>query len=233
MTVDKEEFPSNTIREQRDRSRAKTRIPVRETEKTPGGEVAVKRNIPNRPAVTPRVRKQTFVSKMRSTFLGDDAGSVFRYVVMEVLIPAAKETIQDIVTKGIEMLLFGQSTGRDRKSSGRGRGTVISYGNYYRGTRSVAPDRHSEALRSPGFRSRLSTVVFDYEAEAEEILDFLVDLIEEYSQVSVADFYEVAGLSGYSEYTDNSWGWTNLSRARIVRTRDGCEIDFPEPRRLD
>ena len=44
---------------------------------------------------------------------------------------------------------------------------------------------------------------------------------------SVADLYGLVGID--SEYTDNKYGWTNLSSASIKATRDGYILDLPRP----
>ena len=51
------------------------------------------------------------------------------------------------------------------------------------------------------------------------------EMIDTYGAVSVADFYEMVGITG--EYTDNNYGWTDLRSAYVSRTRDGFIIRFP------
>ena len=52
------------------------------------------------------------------------------------------------------------------------------------------------------------------------------ELIDTYRAVSVADMYDLAGLS--CDYTDNKYGWTNISGAKPVRVRDGrYMLDLP------
>ena len=62
-------------------------------------------------------------------------------------------------------------------------------------------------------------------AEAEQVLDEMYELLDTYKQVTVADFYDMLGIS--SEFTDNKYGWTNLNGARVIRVRDGYRIDLP------
>ena len=67
--------------------------------------------------------------------------------------------------------------------------------------------------------------------DAEEILNYMGDLIDEYRFVTVADLYDLIGVSG--NYTDNKYGWTDISNAEIVRVRDGYVIRLPKIRKLD
>ena len=48
------------------------------------------------------------------------------------------------------------------------------------------------------------------------------ELIATYGLVSVADFYDLVGVSG--NYTDNKYGWTDIRGATTVRVGDGYMI---------
>ena len=58
-----------------------------------------------------KTRKKTGASKLADVFISEDAKNVKSYVIMDVLIPAAKKAISDIVRDGIDMILYGE-TGR-------------------------------------------------------------------------------------------------------------------------
>lgn len=236
--TDSKEFPSNSkmVQKKAKATRHRQSVPVRDedTLRKEGTEMAKRKIIS--PVARPRVKKKTFVQRLGNTFLGDDTGNVGQYILWDVLIPAAKSTIQDMVTGGIEMLLFGESSGRYGTKRGRDRGkTVVSYGSYFRdpGRFDRKDPRSREMVRVPGYHNRLNGIVFESRGEAEDTMDALLDLIEEYPQVSIADFYELAGLQSLIEHTDHAWGWDNLSRLRVIRTRDGHELEFPEPIALD
>jgi hypothetical protein len=55
--------------------------------------------------------------------------------------------------------------------------------------------------------------------------------VSRYESASVADLYELVGLS--SVHTDNRWGWTDLTGAGVSRIRGGYLLDLPEPEPLD
>lgn len=234
MSVENEEYPSNTMRE-RDKPtrRKKPAVPMREGEPK---EVTVssrppKKDLSGAPKANVRLKKESFVSKMQKSMFGEGASEVGTYVFWDVLIPAAKDTIRDIVTKGMEMWLFGSDS--RRRSGSRRSGPIIHYDSYSRERRPSRATVDYPRRREGRYSNRLSEVVFSYEEEASEVLEFMLDILEKYNSVSVADFYEIAGLAAESDYTDNSWGWYDLRRTRTVRTRDGFEIIFPEPERLD
>ena len=62
--------------------------------------------------------------------------------------------------------------------------------------------------------------------EIEEAVAEMEELIDMYQLVSVADFYDLVGVSG--NYTDNKYGWTNVRNASVVRVRDGYMIKLPK-----
>ena len=47
----------------------------------------------------------------------------------------------------------------------------------------------------------------------------MLDIIERYGFVTVADVYDMADLT--APYTSNKYGWTNIRNAETMRLRDG------------
>jgi len=52
------------------------------------------------------------------------------------------------------------------------------------------------------------------------------EAIAEYGLVSVADMYDLAGVS--APYTSHDYGWMSLRSADVKRIRDGYIIDLPK-----
>ena len=169
-------------------------------------------------------QKKSLGQKFSEAFLGDDTRSVGDYILHDVLIPAAKATLSDMVGGGIEMLLFGER---------RSRGSTIyrdrdrSYVPYNKLSRS-RDDR--EPIRINRSRSDLDEIIIESRGEAEEVLDNLVELIKEYNVVSVADYYDMVGIE--SNFTDNKYGWTNLRDATVERGRRGYYIRLPRRKEI-
>ena len=171
-------------------------------------------------------KKKKWFEKFGESFFGEDADNVLAYLIQDVLLPAAKTTISDIVTSGIEMLLFGEAGGR-RKSVGRG---PVPYGSMYKERDSY---RRTNRLE-PKARSRFTfdEIVLEDRGEAEDVLSNLLELIENYEVATVADFYELVGIEG--EFSDNKYGWFNLSRAFLKRVPSGgFTLVLPKPQLLD
>ena len=63
------------------------------------------------------------------------------------------------------------------------------------------------------------------------MLDGLNERIEDYDVVTVAEFFDMAGVDG--EFTDNRYGWDNLRNAKVRQVRRGYMIELPRPIALD
>lgn len=68
-------------------------------------------------------------------------------------------------------------------------------------------------------------------AEANEVLDRLYIMIDQFGTATVADLYEMCDLS--ANFVDRNWGWTDISGSRVRRVRNGYLLDLPRPETLD
>lgn len=169
-----------------------------------------------------KTRKKSEIQKFADVFIQEDAQKVKSYILMDVLVPAVKKAISDVVTNGIDMVLYGEN-GRIKKDS-----TVskVSYRSYY--------DKR-DGRRDSSTRTRsgydYDDIILDNRGEAEEVLVRMDELIDTYGIVSVADLYDLVGITG--NYTDNKYGWTDVRSASVVRVRDGYMIKLPRAMALN
>lgn len=207
--INKAEFPPNSN---------KSRLPIAKE-----GQFLIDQPKTIQKVVTGKVtrRKKSFIDNFAETFFGGDSKTVATYVLWDVLIPAVKNTITEMVKTGVEMLLFGDSTPSDRLRRDRGR-TIVNYGGFSRP--SFERRGVQEPLRNRA-RHKFDDIVIETRGEAEEVLSSLVDQIETYDVATVADFYDLVGIT--SDFTDHKWGWDNLSTAVIERVRDGYILVMP------
>ena len=186
-------------------------------------------------------QKKSFSKKMAETFLEDDTRSVGSYIFHDILIPAGKSLICDIVGWGgfAEMMLFGDNRGRRNSGSSSirrdGGRTVVNYGAYSRDSsrqpvRNDPRDRQREISRTGRARHDFDEIVLETRGEAEDVLALLVDLTVDYGMASVADLYDAVGIT--SNFTDNNYGWTELRNATVSRVRGGYLINLPRPQPL-
>lgn len=165
-----------------------------------------------------KVKKKNELRKFADIFVAEDAGSVGSYIFMEVLVPAIKKAISDIVTDGIDMILYGSP-----RKHGKGSGVAnVSYRSFY----DKRDDRHRDDNPRTRTGYNYDDIVLESIGEANEVIDQMGALIETYGMVSVADLYDLVGKS--CNYTDNKYGWTNISNAEAIRVRDGYLLKLPK-----
>lgn len=161
-----------------------------------------------------RTRKPSWRDRFSHAFLSEDSNTVVSYVVMEVLIPAAKNMVSDAVSQGIERILFGDSRPRSTSRLGQTNYTRFS-------DRAARPELSRRARATHDFND----VILESRGEAEDVLDRLRDLISQYDVASVNDLYDLVGLTG--EFTDDKWGWYDLRSASVRAIRGGYLLNLP------
>ena len=147
--------------------------------------------------------------------------------MIDVLVPAAKDMVADAISQGIERMLFGdvRSTSRRPHKQYSNNG-YVSYNSY---------KSSQQKQSSPSRRARAShdfdEIILETRGEAEQVLSHLVDLTIDYGEASVADLYELVGIT--SNFTDNKYGWYELKDAFISRVRNGYLINLPKTQILE
>lgn len=170
-----------------------------------------------------KTKKKSEISKIGDVFISEDIKNVKSYVLMDVLVPAIKKAISDIVTNGIDMILYGE-TGRSNKRASTDR---FSYSSCYAGSRN---DRPSESRN----RFEYDDIVFASRPDAARVQEELANVIERYGFVTVLDYYDMAEIT--APHTANKYGWMSrqsIIHADIIRVRDGYVIKLPKAMPID
>ena len=184
---------------------------------------------------TRKVTKAVVVEKNKpllARLFGGHMQQVGTYILWDVLLPAAKSTISDIISNGIEMVLYGEpgtsSKRRGRLHRDRDR-SYVSYNSMY--DRPGRRSRQQEPRDRGRSRHQFDDIIIESKPEAEEVLTVLVEAIEMYESCAVADLYEAVGLP--TDFTDHKWGWFNLASAYVKRDRFGYSLVLPKPEPLE
>jgi hypothetical protein len=161
-----------------------------------------------------QIHKKSVGKKFFETFLGDDLHNITTYVIYDVLVPALKSTVVEVVKGGIDMFIYGEKqSSHVRREQGR---SIVNY------TKAYERPEHNYNRRDDS-RSRAThdfdNIMIPSRVEAENVLSHLLDLIDNYREATVADLYELVGIRG--EHVDRKYGWTNLSTATVTRHRNG------------
>lgn len=192
-----------------------------------------------------KAKKQSIPAKppKKDNILEKEAHGIAGFLVQEVVVPSLKEMAYSIaeetgkaILKSIKTVIFGADGGPKRKNSS---GHYVSYQQYYRDKQTerdsstfYSDDEMRDRRYSAHKAGRFAYEKFRSRGEADMILDNLVETLERYGMATVSDFYEFAGRPEHSKWTDNDWGWTNLSNAEVRQSPNGWYVKLPEPRPL-
>ncbi len=174
-------------------------------------------------AKTAKTKKKSELTKLKDVFISEDVSNVKTYIISDVLIPAAKKAIYDIITNGIDMILYGGS-GRSKSKSNTDK---VSYRSYYESPKDRFGSNSTSITR--GFE--YDDIIFESRGEAEAARIQMNEIIDRYGVVTVADLYEMAELS--APYTSNKYGWTSVRNADIGRVRDGYVLKLSRAMPID
>lgn len=172
-------------------------------------------------------RKKPLLKRLKETFLGGDSESVWQYVLLDVIIPQAKEMIVDSATQGMERMVYGELRSRGGSRVGRG----SSYTPYNRYAASTRKDESRSISARDRAVHNFDDVVLPTRPEAEEVIERMYDIVSKYDVVSVADLYTLLRIK--PNYTDRKWGWTDLRGLGATRVKGGFLLDVPRPEPLD
>lgn len=169
-----------------------------------------------------KVHKQSCFGKFKDDIVAESFKNVGEWLWGEVVIPNTKRFIDDLVTNGIHMFLYGKGGGPKSSSIQK-----ISYSN---GSSFVNYSTTSKNIVKAGSHSsgiNYDNIVFDSRGDAEAVLTQMEEMIDVYGMVSIADLYEMAELP-IPSYTLNNYGWTDLKSATTMACRDGFLIRLPK-----
>lgn len=175
-------------------------------------------------------------AKFKHIFFGGDFKSSATHVVGDVFWPALRQLAFDVIMEGTKGVLFGESGYRRRGP--------IDYGSRYQyntpsqlprdprtQSRVVSqlsariPDQRPHRAVPAGPRREMNQIILYSKSEAENVLERLTDIIDQYETVSVADLYQLLEIE--TSPIDNKWGWTYLHNTEIRQVREGYLLDLP------
>ena len=197
-----ENYPSNS-------HKAREEVAEKKVEKVVSGKTSTK--------------KKSGMRKLSDTFLSEDVSNVKSYIFSEVLLPAAKKLVSDIVTNGTNMLLYGEIKNK------KGNSSKVSYSRYYDDRRDRSRDYRSPVVRN---NFDYDEIIFETRGDAEAVLDAMYDILNQYKVVSVAELYDLASITTHN-YTCNNYGWIDLRGSSVVRVRDGYILKLPRALAID
>lgn len=173
------------------------------------------------PVVKGKVKKKgkSFGEKVADNFINEDVNDVKGYLVSDVIVPTIKKTIIDV----IKMFFYGKTSGPSGGSE------VVSY-NRMSGGRTYLMGSSSYAKKKTPKRT-FDDICFEDRGDVEIVVDNLNASMDAYGVVSVADLFELAGQD--TVFTDNRFGWTDLTGMRVESHGGWYVLKMPPPRPID
>ena len=173
---------------------------------------------------TAKVKQKSPSRKLADMFISEDATNVKSYIFADVLVPALKKLITDIVKDSVDMIFNGGVKRGDRSSGYRV--NHVNYGDY---------SRRDDYRRVDTYRSRgkvtYRDITLDNRADVEAVFDKMQEVIERYGRVTVGDLHDMLEITG--DYTDEKYGWIDIRKAYAIRTDDGYALGLPKALPID
>ena len=178
-----------------------------------------------------KTKQKSLWQEIKEQFIAEDGKTVTEYIAKDVVVPLVKGMIQSVVNTAVDMMLYGGSGNTSNRTSYSGyRGSTVSYKPYYDQRNNNQNGYYSKPRTNYGYD--YNEIVFESRSDAEAVLYRMMEILNTYPAVRVADYLEISGRD--SNYTDNNYRWTNLDGVQIRRSRDGgYYLDLPRPYTID
>lgn len=224
----------------------------------PGNSQTVRDEQPNEPKITgsrakkdipkpklsegPVAKKSGIGTKLFDTFLqGRNLKDVVGYTFNNVLLPSIVDGVVNTLKGTIDGFFYGDSRPHSNSSSYSTNRT--NYGALSRGYASSNRTQQSGGVVYSGGKTDYAAssrrrgfemITITNRRDAESILDYLITCVQQYDCVSVADYYDAfeGKINVQARFTDNDWGWFDLSDVDIRHVPGGWIIDLPDPVKL-
>jgi hypothetical protein len=177
-------------------------------------------------------KKKPLRKRFADAFVAGSARMAVQYVILDVLLPAAKDMVVEAGSQGIEKLIFGEARRRGSLPPQSGQYGYVNYNRYSSPALGRGLSSAQRAMsRQARARHDFDEILLESRSEAEEVIDQLFEVVNRYGAATVADLYELVGLA--STHTDHKWGWSDIRGAGVSRDRNGYLLDLPDPHPLD
>ena len=213
------DYPSNSNNE-----RLNPGVPISEPARKLSVTAKTEPSRVSNPVAKGRLKTDSTAKKAVKSMIKVDGHQIKDFVFGEVLIPTLKDAVYKIITNGLSMVLFDRVDGPRESRSGL-TGTRISYSGYYRGDNPPRESRSDRYSRRESFVPD-GQIVYTTRQEAEDIIDGMADIIDQYGQVSIADMYDLSDVSA-PPHTYNRYGWRTTRDFYTRHTADGWVIVTP------
>lgn len=183
--------------------------------------------------------KPTLGSRFAKAFGGENLKTVGKSVILDVLLPGARDIAFDMIKEGAHRALYPGTTSRGTIGQTIAGSVIrgVNYSSISSGSKPVIGSQSAVGVTQLTAQEKaqfdFSRLVFPQEAMALEVLEKLHDAIQEFNVVPVADFYDFIGQTG-NGFTDLKYGWNpqTFQGAHVRRVRGGFILNLPAPKEI-
>lgn len=193
-----------------------------------------------------KIKEKSLWEKARDQFIYEDGKSIVETFVLDIAIPALKNTIMAGATNALNMFLYP-----DGRYNGGGYYPTNYYGSnnyfgsnvrtntrqYYTNAYQSNVQTQNPAKTSYGYdftqvrymdgEDPVTHVFMTGRQRAELVRGKMCEVLMEYPIVTVAQYLEFSGLA--SDWVDNNYGWTSMENAQIRSFGKECWLELPKP----
>lgn len=185
-----------------------------------------------------KTKKRGIGVKFKEMLFAADFHTVGNYVVADVVLPMIRDLIYESTAKGAEKAIYGL-TGRKPPRTGTGPAFPYPGRVQYNNVTPINVNSHQVGAHlpdqrrtfSPTSRTMSDSVIFSSRADAEHVLENMMNVIDQYDAVSLVEFKELCGME--TSHMDLKYGWNTLRNIAIRQTREGWVIDLPPLEHID
>lgn len=190
-------------------------------------------------------KQPSFGEKLKRSFVKDDIKDVRDYVIFDILIPGIQQGLFNAIV-GTASQIFHVPTPRMPYYGGYsgygnlGQPRLTPHERKFRDYNSIQPraglqPSASSMSQEPVYnRFYAQDYPFTYKEDADSVLEQMIDICDADGWVSVAQFFDMAdpegSIAGRNPYTNNNYGWHEITTATVKFAGDGYVITLPPAR---
>ena len=175
-------------------------------------------------------KKPNVFKRAARSMVADDVQNVGDFVLTDIFVPALRNLLYDVIVGGAGRTIFGSAQARRPGMNPGVFGTAQNLKTAYHNVTNAPPTGPVQTKQNAA-RFNFDELSLTDHSEALFIIETLRMRVGEYGTASVADLYDLLGVTG--AFTDQNWGWRDLSQAGIRQNRSGFLLDLPHPIQLN
>lgn len=168
-------------------------------------------------------KKKPSIGRRMRRALFNETDNLVTSLVMDVVVPALKDAIVDVVTQGIYTAVGRSAPPRATRGPSTFGRTHISY-NQASAVSNTSITQPRPPIKQPSSQY-IDDVILGSHVEAETIHEKMREILEDYGVVKVSNLNDLLDQSSTS--TDHKYGWTNLYDMKIRRVSSGYLLMLP------